>query len=167
MKHPFDILPLQDGANLIFTPCPGTKGVDLQSSLQQLAAAGTTAILTLMPKDEMQRSAVVDLPQLCEHSGLEWFHLPIEDDHAPERAFEEAWQSAKTKIHLLLDAGKTIAIHCKGGTGRTGLVAARILLERGIPLNNVIAHVKTARPNALQIQAHQKYIAEIAQHIVI
>jgi hypothetical protein len=125
MKHPFNFLPLVNGANLIFTPCPGTKDVGLQQSLEQLAAAGASAILTLMPTAEMQRNAVVDMPELCEQLGLKWFHLPIEDDHAPEQEFTAAWNVTKEKVHALLNSGKSIAIHCKGGSGRTGLVQRR------------------------------------------
>lgn len=166
--HPFTSLIINDDVGqILFTPCPGTKEVGLQNSLEQLATAGATAILTLMPKDEMQRNAVIDLPELCAQLRLEWFHLPIEDDHAPEQPFEEAWQLARVKIHALVNAGKTIAIHCKGGSGRTGLVAAQILLERGIPLDEVVSRVKAIRPNALQIPAHQEYIARIAQKIAI
>ncbi len=167
LAHPFSAMTLDDGVgNILFTPCPGTKEVDLQTSLEQLAAAGASAVLTLMPKDEMQRNAVTDLPEICAQLGLQWFHLPIEDDHAPEQEFYNAWQIAKTKIHALLDAGKSIAIHCKGGTGRTGLVTAQILLERGIPVDEVIARVRAIRPNALQIPAHQVYIQQIARDIV-
>jgi protein-tyrosine phosphatase len=165
MKHPFDFLPLENGANLILTPCPGTKEANLYESLQQLVAAGATAILTLMPKEEMQRNEVNNLPELCAQLGLQWFHLPIEDDHAPGPLFEEAWRVANTKITALLGAGKTIAIHCKGGTGRTGVVAAHILLERGIALDEVITQVRAIRSNALRIPVQLDYIASVARQI--
>jgi len=59
LVHPFTPLMINDEeGQLLFTPCPGTKEVGLQQSLEQLAAAGATAILTLMPHDEMQRNAV-------------------------------------------------------------------------------------------------------------
>ncbi|MGV8837977.1 hypothetical protein, partial [Cellvibrio sp.] len=54
-------------------------------------------------------SGVIDLPELCAKLGLEWFHLPIEDDHAPEQLFQDAWQNAREKIHALVNAGKSIA----------------------------------------------------------
>ncbi|HEY6528918.1 MAG TPA: hypothetical protein VIZ65_09515 [Cellvibrionaceae bacterium] len=165
MKHPFDFLPLENGANLILTPCPGTKGVNLYESLQQLVAAGATAILTLMPKDEMQRNEVNNLPKLSAQLGLQWFHLPIEDDHAPGPLFEDPWRLDKTDIDALLDAGKTIAIHCKGGTGRTGLVAVRILLERGVKLDDAITRVRAIRSNALRIPIQLDYIASVALQV--
>lgn len=164
LAHPFSTMPVADGiGHILFTPCPGTKEVGLQTSLEQLAAAGASAILTLMPREEMQRNAVMDLPELGERVGLQWFHLPIEDDHAPEEAFADAWQVAKAPVHTLLNEGKSIAIHCKGGSGRTGLVAAQILLERGVPLEDVIERVRAIRPNALQVPAHQTYIESVAE----
>ncbi len=162
MNHPFDILPLDNGAAFIFTPCPGTKQVELKTSLEQLAAAGASAVLTLMEKEEMERNQVTDLPHLCAELNLQWFHLPIEDDHAPEQEFAAAWQMWSKSIHALVDDGKTIAIHCKGGSGRTGLVAAQILLERGMPLDKVIEQIRALRPNSLQVPAHQAYIKKIA-----
>lgn len=160
MKHPFDFLPLENGANLILTPCPGSKQVGVFDSLQQLAAGGASAILTLMPTEEMQRNQVLNMPELCAQLGMQWFHLPIEDDHAPEQIFEEAWQVAQDTIHALLAAGKSIAIHCKGGTGRTGMVAARVLLERGVAVDDVITRVRAVRSNALRIPVQLDYIAK-------
>lgn len=164
LVHPFAALIIDaTSGQLLLTPCPGSKEVSLRSSLEQLAAAGAAAVITLMPSDEMQNNAVADLPELCTQLGLTWFHLPVEDDHAPEQPFEQAWQAAQDKIHALLDAGESIAIHCKGGTGRTGMLAAKILLQRGIPLNDVIERVRAVRPNALTIPLQLDYISNITQ----
>ncbi len=45
MSHPTWQLDLEAGA-LVLTPCPGTKGVELQASLEQLKAQGVEAIVT-------------------------------------------------------------------------------------------------------------------------
>jgi hypothetical protein len=103
--------------------------------------------------------AVTDLGQLCAQRGLQWFHLPIEDEHAPEADFDAAWQTQRPAVHRLLDAGKKIAIHCKGGSGRTGLMAAQILVERGWPKDEATRAVKALRPNALSLAVHQDYLA--------
>ncbi len=160
--HPSDLLPLnQDSAGLILTPCPGTKGVDVVTALDQLQSAGATAVVTLMPASEMASHGVSDLARLCAQRGLRWFHLPIEDDHAPADDFTLAWQEQRLALHGLLDAGQKVAIHCKGGSGRTGLMAAQILLERGWSKDDAVAAVKALRPNALSLAVHQDHLAQL------
>ena len=160
--HPSDLLPLNDqGAGLILTPCPGSKGVEAPTALDQLKAAGADALITLMPEPEMAHNAVEDIAELCAARALQWFHLPIEDDHAPGMDFALAWQAQRLAVHRLLDAGQRIAIHCKGGSGRTGLLAVQILLERGWPKDEAITAVKALRPNALSLVAHQAYVAQL------
>lgn len=160
--HPSDLLVLNErGAGLLLTPCPGSKSVAPGDALEQLKAAGADALITLMPENEMAANAVTDLPELCARRGLPWFHLPIEDDHAPEADFVRAWTVQRAAVHQLLDAGKTIAIHCKGGSGRTGLMATQILVERGWSKDDAIAAVKALRPQAMSLLAHQAYIARL------
>lgn len=160
--HPSDLLSLNGGdAGLILTPCPGTQGVDAATALEQLKAAGARALITLMPEDEMAANAVADLPQLCAQHGLRWFHLPIEDDHAPAGDFAAAWQAQRAGVQALLDAGQRIAIHCKGGSGRTGLMAAQILVERGRSKEQATAAVKALRPKALSLAVHVDYLQRL------
>ena len=165
-SHPFDELVINPGtaatAALLFTPCPGTKGVDIKTSLQQLKAAGAVALISLTPDSEMQQLQVNDIPTLCRELGLGWFHCPIEDDHAPLTDFAAAWQQASPLVHQLLDAGKTVVIHCKGGSGRTGLMAAQILLERGNNKEAVKSRVQALRPFALTLAPHVDYFEQLA-----
>ena len=62
---------------------------------------------------------------------MKWFHLPIRDDEGPTEIFLSAWKKVGNEVHQLLNNGYSIAIHCKGGSGRTGLLAGQIMLERG------------------------------------
>jgi hypothetical protein len=43
--HPYDILALPKQGSLIFTPCPGTKGVDLTTSARELHQAGAPKLI--------------------------------------------------------------------------------------------------------------------------
>ena len=162
-SHPYDVLPLERGGSLIFTPCPGTRGTDVQTSVSQLKQAGAQAVITLTPAEEMARLGVEDLPDACRRQGLAWLHLPVEDDAAPASLFHERWQAQKVQAHQILDHGGALAIHCKGGSGRTGLMAAIILLERGNKLERVLSTVQALRPKALKLQAHVDYLAGIAK----
>ena len=161
--HPFDRLPLRTAGALIFTPCPGTKGTNLQDSLMQLKTAGAEAVITLMPPDEMARNEVAELPDACRKLNLKWFHFPIEDDASPEEAFQQAWESDREQVFKILDRSGSLAIHCKGGSGRTGLMAAIILCERGMQHDQVIGQVKSLRPNALKLAVHTDYLVRVCK----
>lgn len=158
MSHPFDILALSTG-QLIFTPCPGTKGVGLTDSIAQLKAAGAAAIITLMPQQELAQNNADNLGAICDELGLQWFQLPVEDDCAPQQPFEQAFATHKAAILSLLQAGNTVAIHCKGGSGRTGLMAAILMTQLGYSKADATAKVQGLRPKALCHTVHKDYFA--------
>ena len=162
--HPFDTLQLPDGTGaLIFTPCPGTKDADMQQALGQLKAAGATRIITLMPAEEMAQFGVNDLPDVCKRLDLAWHHLPIADDCQPGDDFRAAWSAQGAQLLRAMADGETLAIHCVGGSGRTGLMATILMLESGIVAEQVIDDVRALRPKALRKPAHVDYLADTYQ----
>lgn len=158
--HPFDKLPMDTSGALIFTPCPGTKGASLKESLAQLKAAGAAAVITLMPDDEMASNGVTELPDACGNADLQWLHFPIEDNASPGEAFRQAWETGRSRVFEILDRSGTVAIHCKGGSGRTSLMAAIILCERGMNHDQILNQVKALRPNALKLPIHTDYLQQ-------
>ncbi len=156
-KHPFEILTLCNGAKLIFTPCPGSATVTLDESVTQLKQAGASVLLTLMFADEMSKNQITLLPDVCHKNQMSWIQLPIIDDQAPNIAFESLWLTYKSAILNVINNQGTIAVHCKGGTGRTGLVIALILLASGWPSDKIITKVQNIRPKALINTAQLDY----------
>jgi protein-tyrosine phosphatase len=157
-KHPFEELALANGAKLLFTPCPGTKLVSLEESIRQLKQNGTSMLITLMFDDEMAKNNVKDLPEVCYQQKINWLQLPIIDDEAPCKTFEEQWNKYKAILLNKLNDKGVIAIHCKGGTGRTGTVIALILLALGWPADEIITEVQKVRPKALKIKKQLDYL---------
>jgi len=164
VSHPHDILDVPGcPGRLIFTPCPGTRDTSVASALDTLQAAGAEALITLMQGEELRLNQADALPALCAGRNLEWFHLPVADEQVPLDDFDAAWAQSRARIHELLDQGRSIAIHCKGGSGRTGLIAARILIDRGLPLGEAVALVQALRPKAIQHPAHAAWIAQFGR----
>ena len=85
--------------------------------------------LVVMPLAELESNGASELPAQCAALGLTWLHLPVADEQVPLADFDRAWQVCHAQIRDLLNADQAIAIHCKGGSGRTGLIAARLLIE--------------------------------------
>lgn len=144
---------------LIFTPCPGTKGVDLATSVSQLHQAGADAIVTMMTDEELAKFEVSSLQDVVRQNGMTWFHFPVEDDAAPAEAFEQSWQASKPDVLALIEQGKCVAIHCRGGSGRTGFMAAVIMRELGMDAAQATDLVKGLRPNSLKLPPHTEYLA--------
>jgi protein-tyrosine phosphatase len=160
-QHPIWPLTVNaEGGKLLMTPCPGVKETGVEESLKQLQQSGAQAVLTLMSNSELDKNGVADLGDRCQAAGLKWYHCPVPDDRAPESEFVDAWANASGEVHSLLNQGAGIAIHCKGGSGRTGLIAAQILLERGWPLDKVRTEVNALRPKALSLPMHVEYISK-------
>ena len=158
MTHPFDILTLDNGAKFIFTPCPGTKGVSVAESLHAFKDAGAQAVITMMTMPELIESQAEQLSALCAELGMDWYQLPVEDGCAPEEPFAQAFAIHKSTLLNLITSGATIVIHCHGGSGRTGLMAAILMLESGYDAREIKAKIQQLRPKSLTSLVQVNYL---------
>lgn len=163
MSHPTWQLDLETGA-LVLTPCPGTKGVELQASLEQLKAQGVEAIVTALDNAELAAKDVSALGELTQQLGMKWFQIEIEDDCAPSEEFAAKWSQASPELHAILTQGGKVAMHCMGGSGRTGLFAAHLLLEKNWALEDIVREVQALRPGAFTKPVQVEYIERVAQN---
>lgn len=158
MPHPFSELTIENRIKYIFTPCPGTKGEQLAMSITTLKAAGAEVVVSLLSDAEISALGVTDLGEEIIRQGMVWYQLPIEDDCAPDKKFMKAFTSIKPALLRHINRGDAIAIHCRGGSGRTGLMAAILLLECGFKWADVQAQIQSLRPQALTLPAHLDFI---------
>lgn len=161
MTHPTWQLNIETGA-LVLTPCPGTKGVDLDASLAQLKEQGVEAIVTALDDAELASKEVSELGEKTQQLGMQWFQIEIEDDCAPGADFAAKWQAASPELHKIVDNGGKVAMHCMGGSGRTGLFAAHLLLEKQWKLEDIVREVQALRPGAFTKQVQVDYINQVA-----
>ena len=103
---------------------------------------------------------VSDFKDQVERSPFQWFHLPIVDVSVPCEKFEREWAHAGNEIRGILARGGKVVFHCRGGLGRTGLLAARLLVEFGLEPEEAIAQVRGARPGAIETKEQEQYIYE-------
>jgi len=149
------------------TFCPGKKqhdamtGIwerDLETDLKCIIDWGASVLVTLVEQHEIESLCVTGLPGLVESLGIEWYHLPIKDRSIPNASFEERWVSVSPYLRQLLNEGKRIVLHCKGGLGRAGTIAARILVELGEDPDVAIENVRDARPGAIETKDQEVYV---------
>lgn len=151
--------------------CPGKQGPalagfdwkrDLAIDLDAVRVWGAAAVVSLTEKHEMELLGVADLETAVAARGMEWFHLPIPDVTAPGEEFEQRWYTAGARLRSLLTDGESVFIHCRGGLGRAGTVAARLLIELGITgADTAIAQVRKVRSGAIETRAQEDHLRAI------
>ena len=103
---------------------------DLSTDLKQFLSAGISHILCLLNPSEL-RSIGVDPDKysvLATELGLRLFTYPIIEMSTPEDISSFQLQAMQPLLDCI-NSGHSILVHCRGGIGRAGLVAACALLK--------------------------------------
>lgn len=146
------------------TFCPGKHdwygewARDLDEDLDAIRGWGADVVVTLIEDHEFDLLRVRDLPHGVAKRGMTWHHLPIEDVSIPDGRFEEQWQFVGAELCHRLRKGQRVLVHCRGGLGRAGTVAARLLIELGMEPDDAISALRRARPNAIQTSEQVAYV---------
>lgn len=138
-------------------PCPGRER-SLIVDVETLRDWGAHGLVSLMEDHEFAMLGVQSLPERVEVLGMRWWHLPIRDMQIPDEDFETRWVKVGRELRGLLAEGRSIALHCRGGLGRTGTIAARILVEMGTEPETAIALVREVRQGAIETRAQESFI---------
>ncbi len=125
---------------------PLEAGRWLDCDLAALRARGTSVLVTLLEDEEMARLGVAQLVERARRVGLETRRFPIPDHCAPS----DLRCTAELVRAILEDlaAGRTVVVHCRGGIGRSGTIAACCLVAAGAEPRLALALVREARARA-------------------
>ena len=175
-SHPIrvDAVRLRDGFGQIgITLCPGkidSYGIagnwerDLELDLERIRKWGATAVVSLITGEEIRDLQVQDISRAVADRHMEWWHLPIPDGQPPGPDFEKAWVHAGAAVRDRLRLGFDVLVHCKGGLGRAGTVAARLLVEFGENPDEAIRRVRAVRSqNALETRDQERHVKRCAR----
>ena len=121
---------------------------------------GAEAIVTMVQDRELDMLSVRDMRERCEERDLTWLHCPIPDFDGPGAAFERAWaDGAGEQARAILRRGGTVVSHCRGGIGRAGTVASRLLIELGAATpDEALRRVRQARPGAVETWEQEQHV---------
>jgi len=162
-----DFVYAPDSAGRIgMTFCPGKKqrGAmtgdwcrDLALDFEVIQAWGATVIVNLIEDHEM---VALDVQDTVQHvpAGIQYMRLPIPDFGVPSPAWHEQWHLESPLLLGRLRRGESILLHCKGGLGRTGMIAARILAELGRSPDDAIKAVRQARAGTIETGEQEAYV---------
>ena len=154
------------------THCPGRNTVDargrqwqrvLDDDLAAIHAAHISTVVSLISLPEMKKLGVPDLPAQVVQHKLQWLQLVIEDFGTPDLNALESWQQIKESILAALARRETVLLHCAAGLGRTGMMAACLLVACGQTPAAAIAQVRAARPGTIETEAQAAFIQDVRQ----
>ncbi|MCQ8103354.1 cyclin-dependent kinase inhibitor 3 family protein [Methylomonas sp. SURF-2] len=134
---------------------------DLGIDLDSISAWGAKLVLTLVEPAELSALKVPLLGHEIRARGMAWLHLPIADFSVPTPAFERHWLTQGREIRDLLRNGHDVLVHCKGGLGRAGMIAARLLVELGMDADAAIHAVRRVRQGAIETPAQLALVRRI------
>lgn len=169
-SHPLIInqVRVPGGSGVIgITLCPGKTDAgssggawkrDLETDIASLCSWGTSCLVSLMEDHEFDLLRVRQLPLLAIELGLSWFHLPIRDVSIPDFRFYERWSGIGPRLMGVLMEGGRVVIHCRGGLGRSGIVAALLLIETGMDSREAVDAVREARPGAIETIQQEAFV---------
>ncbi len=134
-----------------------TIDADLQEQvLDRLKATGTTLLISLLDETECDADDREHLEHAAELRGIRLLCAPVADFSAPDETLD--WPHLVQAILGELGLGGGVAFCCLAGYGRSGMMAARVLIETGMPPQDAIAAVRSARPGAIESEAQVSYL---------
>jgi protein-tyrosine phosphatase len=136
---------------------------DLGLDLDRLRSHhGTDLLVSLMETFEYELLGIPSLFEEARARGIEVVHLPIVDTEAPGvEQVQDVFQVMNT-VRRALEENRTVVIHCRGGQGRTGMLAAAVLTSYGHASDEAIGLVRAVQPKAVESSAQQRFVETTA-----
>lgn len=121
-------------------------------------------IVVLTEPAEYHVFAGMDLVSFYEGAGMDVIHVPIPDHGLPpdRKAFREAVREIVQQGHK----GRSIAIHCLAGIGRTGTILACLARQNlGYSGRDAIHWVRKYIPNALENARQEQFVLNFCSEV--
>jgi len=116
--------------------------------------AGVDLLVSLLEEEEAAQLELALEGQAAASNGVRFVSFPIPDRGVPAST-PRAVALLKDMVGALED-GKNVAVHCRQGIGRSGLIAAGVLVTAGVGVDQAIEVVSAARGQVIPETAAQR-----------
>ncbi|HIE24313.1 MAG TPA: hypothetical protein EYP68_08820 [Candidatus Korarchaeota archaeon] len=127
--------------------------------------AGIKGVVVLIEEHEISFlwSSMEQYLQELEELGFEVYHSPIRDFEAP--SLEQCLRILKW-ISKRVSEKKAVLIHCRGGIGRTGTIAACYLVyKHGLTPSEALSEVRRKIPYAAEVPSQEKIVFKLYEFL--
>jgi protein-tyrosine phosphatase len=133
----------QIGNGFLAVMAKPVSGEWIDDEFLNISREGIHQIVSLLEHQEAYEVGLEDEKLLSEKNGMEFVSYPIQDRGLP-RSLGEFRELTKSLYHQIT-GGKNTVIHCRAGIGRTGLVAAGVLVQCGYGSSESFKHISKKR----------------------
>jgi len=138
----------------------GNHWRDVDHDATTLRDGGWGVLFLLVEDAELVSCRVPDVAEALDAVGVELVRCPIRDPRVPTREQEAGYRRAVGDLVERVRAGGSVAIACRGGIDRSGMTAACVLIEAGIPTGEAIDRVHAGRQGSLTYPDQLEYVGE-------
>lgn len=125
-----------------------------ERDLQRLAARGITLLINLHQRPHP--------PEALALHGLTELHLPVADFQPPQ---PEQLAAGLAAITAAMAGGGNVAVHCRGGLGRTGTLLACYLIKTGLTPPEALARLRSLRPGSVETSGQEEAVTAFAKSL--
>jgi len=128
--------------------------------------AGLDVVVSLLEEGEAAQLELLRERDIAESQSVHFISFPIPDRGVPESA-SSALSLLRT-IAGALEMGKNVAIHCRQGIGRSGLIAAGVLVTSGLGVDQALEIVSAARGQTIpETPAQLQWIRHLPSELLV
>jgi protein-tyrosine phosphatase len=115
----------------------------LDDEIESWRLEGIDTVFSLLTPEEEADLDIAAEAEIAKSHGLKFWSFPILDRQVPDS--EGDLSQALRNLEAELEAGGNVVVHCRQGIGRTGLVAACLLVMNGIEPEAAVQRLSAAR----------------------
>ena len=135
-------IPLTEPGALAISARP-RGGDGLQEDLKAWQGVGVQTVVSALELDEEIYLDMDSEPDLCARLGLSFVRFKVSDRGVP--SLDSSSCEFVNGLAARIRDGERIAVHCRMGIGRSGLLCAAILVALGFDADEAFLRVESAR----------------------
>ena len=103
---------------------------------------GVDLVVSLLESEEVAELGLQSEAKFCREKGIEFLSFPIPDRGVPETG--DARRLAGSLAREITE-GRSVAIHCRAGIGRSAVIAACAMIWSGVAAREALRRIQEAR----------------------
>jgi protein-tyrosine phosphatase len=137
----------------------------LEDEVRTWKNEGLNAVVSLLTRDEQDEFELLSERDVSERQNLRFFSLPITDLGVPSSPEEtNAAMTLLSEVEKLLAAGRNVGIHCRQSIGRSGMIAASLLVMSGLDPREAFESVSDDRGLSVpETEEQRDWVFELAR----